>query len=161
MSDWIEAGEKAPAFNLAADDGKKYKLADLKGSPVVLYFYPRDDTPGCTKEACAFRDRSKELAKHGAKVFGVSTDSVATHIKFRDKFELNFPLLADEDHAVAEKYGAWREKNMYGKKSMGIQRSTYLIDAAGKVARVWKKVQVDGHDMQVLEALAELKAAKA
>lgn len=158
MSDWIEAGEKAPAFTLAADDGKKYKLADLKGSPVVLYFYPRDDTPGCTKEACAFRDRIKELAKHGAKVFGVSTDSVATHVKFRDKFELNFPLLADEDHAVAEKYGAWREKNMYGKKSMGIQRSTYLIDAAGKVARVWKKVQVDGHDAQVLDALAELQA---
>jgi len=157
----LKVGDLAPAFTATTTDGSVLKLSALKGQHVILYFYPKDDTPGCTKEACAFRDRSKELAKHGAKVFGVSTDSVATHIKFRDKFELNFPLLADEDHAVAEKYGAWREKNMYGKKSMGIQRSTYLIDAAGKVARVWKKVQVDGHDMQVLEALAELKAAKA
>lgn len=157
MSDWPEVGDKAPAFTLAADDGTKVKLADLKGTPVVLYFYPRDDTPGCTKEACAFRDRTKELKKLGAKVLGVSTDDVASHVKFRDKFELNFPLLADVDHEVAEKYGAWREKNMYGKKSMGIQRSTFLIDPAGKITRVWKKVQVDGHDEQVLEALAELK----
>jgi peroxiredoxin Q/BCP len=157
MSDWPEVGDKAPAFTLAADDGSKVKLADLKGNPVVLYFYPRDDTPGCTKEACAFRDRTKELTKLGAKVLGVSTDDVASHVKFRDKFKLNFPLLADTDHEVAEKYGAWREKNMYGKKSMGIQRSTFLIDGAGKIARVWKKVQVDGHDADVLEALAELK----
>jgi peroxiredoxin Q/BCP len=156
MSDWPEPGDKAPAFNLASDSGEKIKLADLKGKPVVLYFYPRDDTPGCTKEACAFRDRSKELAKLGAQVLGVSTDTEASHVKFRDKFKLNFPLLADTDHAVAEKYGAWREKNMYGKKSMGIQRSTFLIDGQGKIVRVWKKVQVDGHDEQVLEALAEL-----
>jgi peroxiredoxin Q/BCP len=156
MGDWIEEGAKAPAFTLPSDSGAKVKLSDLKGSPVVLYFYPRDDTPGCTKEACAFRDRSKELQKLGARVFGVSTDDVASHVKFRDKYQLNFPLLADVDHEVAEKYGAWREKNMYGKKSMGIQRSTYLIDADGKVAKVWKRVQVEGHDQQVLDALAEL-----
>ena len=153
MSDWIEPGQRAPAFTLTADDGSKVRLSDLKGRPVVLYFYPKDDTPGCTREACAFRDRQAPLKKLGAVVLGVSTDSIESHGKFRDKYRLNFPLLADEDHAVAEKYGAWREKNMYGKKSMGIQRSTFLIDAAGKVAKVWKKVKVDGHDEQVLEAL--------
>ena len=156
MADWIEVGKKAPAFTLTADDGKKMKLSDLKGSPVVLYFYPKDDTPGCTKEACAFRDRKAEMEQLGAKVLGVSPDTVESHVKFRDKFNLNFPLLADPDHAVAEKYGAWREKNMYGKKSMGIQRSTYLIDAEGKVAKVWQRVQVDGHDDAVLEALKTL-----
>ena len=156
MADWIEVGKKAPAFTLTADDGKKVKLSDLKGSPVVLYFYPRDDTPGCTKEACAFRDRQAEMEKLGAKVLGVSPDTVQSHVKFRDKFHLNFPLLADPDHAVAEKYGAWREKNMYGKKSMGVQRSTYLIDAAGKVAKVWQRVQVDGHDEEVIAAIQSL-----
>lgn len=156
MADWLEEGSKAPAFTLASDSGTKVKLSDLKGSPVVLYFYPKDDTPGCTKEACAFRDRQADLTKLGAKVFGVSPDDVASHVKFRDKYELNFPLLADPDHKVAEKYGAWREKNMYGKKSMGIQRSTFLIDADGKIAKVWKRVQVDGHDQQVLDALKQL-----
>ncbi len=156
MADWIEVGKQAPAFTLTADDGKKVKLSDLKGSPVVLYFYPKDDTPGCTKEACAFRDRKAEMEQLGAKVLGVSPDNVESHVKFRDKFDLNFPLLADPDHAVADKYGAWREKNMYGKKSMGIQRSTYLIDAAGKVAKVWPRVQVDGHDDAVIEALKTL-----
>jgi len=128
----------------------------------VLYFYPKDDTPGCTREACAFRDRRKELEKLGAIVLGVSPDDAVSHGKFRDKFDLNFPLLCDVDHKVADKFGAWREKNMYGKKSMGIQRSTFLIDAEGKVAKVWKKVSVDGHDEQVLEALKGLstKAAK-
>jgi peroxiredoxin Q/BCP len=156
MADWIEEGAKAPDFTLAADDGTKLKLSTLRGAPVVLYFYPKDDTPGCTKEACAFRDASKELKKLGAVVLGVSPDDVASHVKFRDKFKLNFPLLADPDHKIAEKYGAWREKNMYGKKSMGIARSTFLIDAEGKVARVWKAVKVDGHDAAVLEALKEL-----
>jgi peroxiredoxin Q/BCP len=156
MSDWVEESQPAPDFTLAADDGGKVKLSSLRGSPVVLYFYPRDDTPGCTREACAFRDQKLELAKRGAKVLGVSTDEVASHEKFRDKYQLNFPLLADTDHQVAEKYGAWREKNMYGKKSMGIQRSTFLIDAAGTVRKVWKKVSVDGHDAAVLAALAEL-----
>ena len=156
MSDWVEEGQSAPDFELAADDATQVKLSDLKGSPVVLYFYPKDDTPGCTKEACAFRDLKDELRKLSAKLFGVSPDDVASHERFRDKYQLNFPLLADPDHRVAEQYGAWREKNMYGKKSMGVQRSTYLIDAAGKVARVWKRVQVDGHDQQVLAALKEL-----
>jgi len=159
MSDWLEVGSKAPAFTLLDAEGKKVKLSDFKGSPVVLYFYPKDDTPGCTKEACAFRDRSAELKKLGAVVLGVSPDTPASHTKFRDKYSLNFPLLADESHEVAEKFGAWREKNMYGKKSMGIQRSTYLIDGQGKVAFVWKKVSVDGHDQQVLEALQELTAS--
>lgn len=156
MGDWVEAGQKAPAFTLTADDGTKVRLSELKGKPVVLYFYPRDDTPGCTREACSFRDRKSELKKLGAVVLGVSTDSIESHGKFRDKYDLNFPLLADVDHSVAEKYGAWREKNMYGKKSLGIQRSTFLIDPAGKVAKVWKAVKVDGHDEQVLEALREL-----
>lgn len=157
MGDWIEAGEKAPAFTLTADDGSKVRLSDLKGGPVVVYFYPRDDTPGCTREACAFRDQKAGLKKLGATVLGISTDSTASHEKFRDKYELNFPLLSDPEHAVAEKYGAWREKNMYGKKSMGIQRSTFLIDADGKVAKVWKAVKVDGHDEQVVAALKDLR----
>lgn len=157
MAEWAEAGKKAPSFTLPSDNGTKVKLADLKGSIVVLYFYPKDDTPGCTKEACAFRDRQSELTKHGVKVLGVSPDDKESHAKFRDKFDLNFPLLVDKDHKIAEKYGAWREKNMYGKISMGIQRSTFLIDEEGKIAKVWKRVQVDGHDAKVLEEVAKLK----
>ena len=156
MAEFIEALSKAPDFTLASDKGDTVKLSDLRGKPVVLYFYPRDDTPGCTTEACAFRDQKAALAKLGARVFGISPDDVASHVTFRDKYELNFPLLADVDHAVAEKYGAWREKNLYGKKSMGIQRSTFLIDREGKIARAWKKVNVDGHDEEVLAALADL-----
>jgi len=121
-----------------------------------LYFYPKDDTPGCTREACAFRDLKQELVKLGAVILGVSPDGVESHKKFREKFNLNFPLLADVDHSVAEAYGAWREKTRFGKKSMGIQRSTFLIDANGVVRKVWKNVQVDGHDDQVLEALKAL-----
>ena len=156
MSDWVEPGRRAPAFTLTADDGSQVRLADLSGRPVVLYFYPKDDTPGCTREACAFRDQQARLKKLGAAVLGVSADRIESHQKFRDNYRLDFPLLADADHQVAEKYGAWREKNMYGKKSMGIQRSTFLIDADGKVAKVWKAVKVDGHDEKVLEALAAL-----
>ena len=156
MADWPLENTKAPSFTLSAHDGSKVKLSDLKGSPIVLYLYPADDTPGCTREACAFRDRSEELKKLGAKVIGISPDEVASHVKFRTKYNLNFPLLADTDHAVAEKYGAWREKNMYGKKKMGIARSTFLIDAEGKIAKVWKAVKVDGHDEHVLAALKEL-----
>jgi peroxiredoxin Q/BCP len=158
MSDWIEAGSKAPDFTLADDRGRATKLSALRGQPVVLYFYPKDDTPGCTREACAFRDRKADLARAGAAVLGVSPDSVASHGKFRDKYDLNFALLADAGHAVAERYGAWREKNLYGKKSLGVQRSTFLIDAAGVVRKVWKKVSVDGHDEDVLSALHALKA---
>jgi thioredoxin-dependent peroxiredoxin len=156
MGDFLEPGTKAPAFNLKSDSGKSVKLSDFKGKPVVLYFYPKDDTPGCTREACAFRDLKSEMEAAGAVVLGVSPDSVESHGKFRDKFKLNFPLLADEGHALAEQYGAWREKNMYGKKSMGVQRSTYLIGPDGKIARVWKKVNVDGHDAAVLEAIKKL-----
>lgn len=156
MSDWIEPGVKAPAFTATTDSGKKIKLSDFKGKLVVLYFYPKDDTPGCTKEACAFRDANDALQERGAVVLGVSPDDEKSHAKFRDKFSLNFPLLADPDHAIADAYGAWREKNMYGKKSMGVQRSTYLIDKDGKVAKVWKRVSVDGHDVAVLEAIDAL-----
>jgi thioredoxin-dependent peroxiredoxin len=154
--DWIEEGASAPDFGLQADDGREVRLSALRGKPVVLYFYPKDDTPGCTREACSFRDRKTELAAHGAVVLGVSADGVASHARFRDKYGLNFPLLADPDHRVSEAYGAWREKNLYGKKSIGIQRSTFLIDGAGKVRKVWKRVEVDGHDAQVLDALATL-----
>ncbi len=159
MSDtptWVEEGETAPDFTLPADDGSTVHLADLRGKPVVLYFYPKDDTPGCTKEACSFRDRSADLGAHGAVVLGVSPDDVASHGRFRDKYSLNFPLLADAGHQVAERYGAWREKNMYGKKSMGIQRSTFLVDRDGRIKKVWKKVSVDGHDEDVLKALGSL-----
>lgn len=156
MGEWIEEGKKAPAFKLPADDGTTVSLSDYAGKTVVLYFYPRDDTPGCTREACGFRDQHAALARRGAVVLGVSPDTVASHAKFRDKFTLNFRLLADTDHKVAEKYGAWREKNMYGKKSMGIQRSTFLIDPAGKVVKVWRAVRAEGHDRQVLDSLDEL-----
>jgi thioredoxin-dependent peroxiredoxin len=156
MSDWVEEGESAADFSLSDDHGRQVKLSDFRGKPVVLYFYPQDDTPGCTKEACAFRDRSSELQAKGAVVLGVSPDNVASHGQFRDKYSLNFPLLADVGHQVAERYGAWREKNMYGKVTLGIQRSTFLIDGDGKVRKVWKKVNVDGHDEQVLQALGTL-----
>jgi peroxiredoxin Q/BCP len=156
MGDWIEAGKKAPDFTLPADDGTKVKLSGLRGKPVVLYFYPRDDTPGCTREACAFRDRKEELVTLGATVLGVSTDSLESHGNFRTKHGLNFPLLADTQHKVAERYGAWREKVRFGKTTMGIQRSTFLIDSDGVVRKVWKNVKVDGHDEQVLAALREL-----
>ncbi len=156
MSDWIEEGQAAPDFTLPSDTGQEVKLSGLRGKPVVLYFYPKDDTPGCTKEACAFRDRSADLKDQGAVVLGVSPDDMASHGKFRDKYSLNFPLLADDGHEVAERYGAWREKNMYGKTSMGIQRATFLIDREGTVRKVWKKVNVDGHDEEVLKALASI-----
>ena len=156
MGDWIEAGKKAPDFTLSADDGSRVKLSGLRGAPVVLYFYPRDDTPGCTREACAFRDRNAELGRLEAKVLGVSPDSVESHRKFREKYGLDFPLLADTAHKVAGKYGAWREKVRFGKRSMGVQRSTFLIDAEGTVSKVWKSVKVDGHDRQVIEAIEKL-----
>ena len=156
MADWIEEGSRAPDFTLPTHDGGPLKLSSLRGGPVVLYFYPKDDTPGCTKEACGFRDAGKQFEKHGATVLGVSRDSAASHTKFRDKYSLPFTLLVDADHAVAERYGAWREKTLYGKKSMGIVRSTFIIDAAGKVAKVFRSVKAEGHAEQVLEALADL-----
>jgi peroxiredoxin Q/BCP len=159
MADWVQAGQQAPDFNLPSDQGEPIRLSDLRGEPVVLYFYPRDDTPGCTKEACAFRDRKSELADLGARVLGVSPDDVSSHDRFRTKYGLNFPLLADADHQVAEAYGAWREKNRAGKTSMGIQRSTFLIDPEGIVRKAWTDVRVDGHDEAVIAALKELKAS--
>ena len=156
MGDWVQEGKKAPDFTLKADDGEKVKLSSLRGGPVVLYFYPKDNTPGCTKEACAFSDAKTKLKKLGATVLGVSPDDVESHVKFRDKYKLNFPLLADPNHKVAEKYGAWGEKVRFGKKSMGIRRSTFVIDAEGVVRKVWKSVKVDGHDEQVLKVLKAL-----
>ena len=160
MADWIEVGSKAPDFTLPTHNGTKLKLSSLKGTPVVLYFYPKDDTPGCTKEACGFRDAKATLAKHKAVVLGVSPDAPESHETFRLKYKLPFTLLADVDHKVAEKYGAWREKNMYGKKSMGIARSTFIIDATGTVSKVFKAVRADGHADQVLESLASLSPAR-
>jgi len=156
MSDWIEEGQKAPDFSLSDDHGNTVTLSGLRGKRVVLYFYPKDDTPGCTREACAFRDRQHDLAAKGAVVLGVSPDDEKSHGKFRDKFHLNFPLLADPEHQVAEAYGAWREKKNYGKTYMGIQRSTFVIDGEGTVRKAWKNVNVDGHDAAVLEALGKL-----
>ena len=156
MADWIPEGAKAPDFTLPTHDGTKLKLSSLRGRPVVLYFYPKDDTPGCTREACGFRDAKTKLARHEAVVLGVSRDGAESHAAFRTKYKLPFTLLCDPDHAVAEKYGAWREKTLYGKKSMGIVRSTFVIDAAGKVARVFRSVKPDGHAEQVLDVLADL-----
>jgi thioredoxin-dependent peroxiredoxin len=157
----LEVGSKAPAFKLPSSTGKAISLKDFTGADgknVVLYFYPRDNTPGCTREACGFRDNIGNFQSANTVVLGVSTDSLESHQKFIDKFSLSFPLLADEDHAVAEKYGVWVEKNMYGKKSMGIQRATFLIDKSGKIAAVWPKVKVDGHVAEVAEKLQELGA---
>lgn len=149
----IEEGKKAPAFSLKNQAGKTVKLADFAGRHVVLYFYPKDDTPGCTKEACGFRDEHTALKKAGAVVLGVSPDDEKRHTKFIDKYSLPFDLLADVDHAVAEKYGAWGEKSLYGKKYLGIIRCTFLIGPDGKVKKVWPKVKVDGHAGEVLAAL--------
>ena len=157
MAKELASGDAAPEFALPDQSGKPVSLKSLKGKQVVLYFYPKDDTPGCTKEACGFRDSMARLTKSGAVVIGVSLDGKEAHQKFIAKYSLPFTLLSDEDAAVAKAYGVYKQKNMYGKKSMGIQRSTYLIDAQGKVARLWKAVKVDGHDQQVLAAMEELK----
>lgn len=154
--EWIEPGQPAPDFTAQDDRGEQVSLKDFRGKPVVLYFYPADDTPGCTREACAFRDLQSEMQKLGAVVLGVSPDDVDSHASFKSKYSLNFPLIADPGHKIADLYGAWREKNMYGKKSWGVARSTYIIDAQGKVAKVYKRVSVDGHDRQVLEQLQAL-----
>lgn len=151
-----QIGDKAPALTLLLDDGKKVKLSDFAGEHcVVLYFYPKDDTPGCTKEACAFQKDLKKLEAAGAIVIGVSPDSTASHNKFRAKYGLNFMLAADEDKKAAEKYGVWVEKNMYGRKYMGVQRATFLIDKSGRIAGVWPKVKVEGHSNEVLKALKQ------
>jgi peroxiredoxin Q/BCP len=151
----LKAGDKAPAFSLPSDSGDTIALKDLKGKPVVLYFYPKDDTTGCTVQACEFRDSWKEVKRSGAVVLGVSPDGVASHQKFKKKFSLPFPLLADEGHAVAEAYGAWGEKSMYGRKYQGILRTTFLIGGDGRIARVFEKVKPKGHAAEVLAALSE------
>jgi peroxiredoxin Q/BCP len=149
-----QPGKAAPKFKLPASDGKTYDMKDLFGkSPVVIYFYPKADTPGCTKEACGFRDSIAGYKKLGVPVFGISPDPVKDVTKFAEKFELNFPLLADEDHAVCEKYGVWVEKSMYGKTYMGAARTTFIIGKDGKIAHVFEKVKPEGHDAEVLEWL--------
>ena len=149
----IDVGQPAPAFTLPAQDGAQVSLAGLKGQAVVLYFYPKDDTPGCTKEACSFRDNWEALAQKGVVVLGVSPDTTSSHQKFADKYKLPFPLLADEGHKVAEAYGAWGEKNMYGKKLTGILRTTFLIGPDGLVKHVWRKPKTDIHAEEVLSKL--------
>ena len=151
----LKPGQKAPDFTVSTDAGKKVKISDFKGKKIVLYFYPKDDTPGCTKEACAFRDGISEIRKRGAVVLGVSPDSVESHKKFRDKYELNFPLLADTDKKIVEAYGVWKEKSMYGKKYMGVERTTFVIDEAGKISHIFRKVKVEQHYDEVQEALKE------
>ncbi|WP_170774606.1 peroxiredoxin [Ruegeria lacuscaerulensis] len=146
----------APDFTLPRDGGGEVTLSDLRGGAVVLFFYPRDDTPGCTKESIGFSEQLQAFADAGAHVFGISRDSVAKHDKFVAKHSLTTPLLSDESSTACEDYGVWVEKNMYGRKSMGIERSTFLIDAEGKVAKVWRKVKVPGHVDEVLEAVRDL-----
>ncbi|MGA8691209.1 MAG: thioredoxin-dependent thiol peroxidase [Methyloceanibacter sp.] len=153
----LKVGDKAPDFTLPTDGGGKVSLKALKGKKVVLYFYPKDDTPGCTAEACAFRDSLPDFSKIRATVVGVSKDSVASHDKFKTKFKLPFPLASDDDGKVCEAYGAWVEKSMFGKKYMGIERSTFLIDEKGVVRNIWSKVKVDGHAGEVLKAAEGLK----
>ncbi len=150
----IQEGETAPDFTLLSDQGEEITLSDLRGKKVVLYFYPRDDTPGCTKEACSFRDDYSIFLMKGAAVVGVSPDTVESHQKFKAKFGLPFYLLSDPDHKVAEMYGAWGEKNLYGKITMGIIRSTFVIDEDGKVIKVFPKVKPEGHAQEVLEYLS-------
>jgi peroxiredoxin Q/BCP len=150
----IEEGQEAPDFVLPGDNGKRVRLSDLRGRPVVLYFYPRDDTPGCTKQACGIRDSYEGFEERGAVVLGVSTDDETSHVTFKEKYGLPFTLLADTDHEVAETYGVWTEKNFGGKKYWGVERSTFLIDEEGRIAKVMRRVKPDTHAEKVLAALA-------
>jgi thioredoxin-dependent peroxiredoxin len=149
----LKVGAKAPDFRVATGDGKEMTLADLKGMKAVLYFYPKDDTSGCTKEACAFNDSLKVLEKRGAVVIGVSADSIASHKKFADKYDLAFPLLSDEKKEMIKKFGVWKEKSMYGKKYMGIERTTFVLDEQGVITHIFPKVKVEGHLEEVLGVL--------
>lgn len=152
----VTDGQTAPDFDLPSDEGPNIRLSKLKGRPVVIYFYPKDDTSGCTREAKDFSDLAKDFAKAGVKIIGISPDSATSHAKFRKKHELTVALAADEDKAVAMAYGVWIEKSMYGRKYMGVDRSTFLIDAKGKVAQSWRKVKVPGHAEEVLAAAKEI-----
>jgi len=149
----VEEGKPAPDFEATTDSGERVKLSDFRGKPVVLYFYPKDDTPGCTVEACGFRDTYSEFEQRGAVVLGVSPDDEASHARFKEKFDLPFTLLADPEHDVAEKYGVWGEKKYRGRTYMGVSRSTFIIDAEGKLAKAIHGVKPDGHPEQVLDAL--------
>jgi thioredoxin-dependent peroxiredoxin len=152
----LKVGDKAPAFSLKDTNGKTVKLSDFKGKKVVLYFYPRDMTPGCTKEACGFRDDYAILRKRGVEVVGVSADNQASHQKFTEAYSLPFTLLSDPDHSVMDAYGAWGEKNMYGKKITGVLRSTVLIDETGKIAHIFRKVKTDTHSQDVIKVLEKM-----
>jgi peroxiredoxin Q/BCP len=152
----VEAGQPAPDFTLPDQNGREVSLSQFRGAPVVLYFYPKDDTPGCTREACAFRDARRDYEKAGAKVLGVSPDGVKSHQKFAEKYQLPFTLLADTEKMVCESYGVWQEKTMYGRKSFGVVRSTFVIDGQGVVRHVFPRVKVDGHSYAVLGALKAL-----
>ena len=149
----LEVGDKAPDFSAPVTDGTIVSLKDYKGKKLVLYFYPKDDTSGCTKESCSFRDNLARVRKKGAEILGVSADSVKSHQKFTEKFDLSFPLLSDESKDVVKAYGVWQEKSMYGRKYMGIVRTTFIIDERGKIARIFEKVNVEGHTDEVLDAL--------
>ena len=149
----IEVGDPAPDFSLLADDGRTVSLKDFRGKRIVLYFYPKDDTPGCTTEACDFRDLHARVTAKGAVVLGVSRDDNKSHRKFRDKYDLNFPLLSDDSGKVTEAYGVWKEKNRYGRTFWGIERTTFLIDGKGRIERVWPKVKAEGHADEILAAL--------
>ncbi len=152
-SNELKVGDAAPSFSLKNTEGETVKLSDYKGKKVVLYFYPRDMTPGCTKEACGFRDDFAQLKKRGVEVIGVSGDDQDSHQKFTEKYSLPFTLLSDPDHEMMEKYGAWGEKNLYGKKSMGVLRITYIIDEEGKIAHLFKRVKTDTHSQDVLKVI--------
>ena len=150
----LKIGSMAPDFSLDGDDGKKHSLKEFRGKKVVLYFYPKDDTSGCTKESCSFRDNLSSIKKEGAVVIGVSADGIDSHRKFISKYDLNFPLLSDESKSVLEKYGVWKLKNFMGRKYMGIERTTVIIDEKGKISHIFPKVKVEGHTEEVLNALS-------
>jgi peroxiredoxin Q/BCP len=150
----LKEGDSAPAITLDTDSGEKFTLSSLKGKNVVLYFYPKADTPGCTKESCEFRDTSKKFSKANTVIVGVSPDPTKAQAKFKEKFDLPFVLLADVDHKTCEDYGVWKEKSMYGKKYMGVERTTFVIDPQGKIKKIFPKVKVDGHAEEVLAAIA-------
>ena len=152
----VDEGKKAPDFTAATDGGGKLKLSELRGKPVVLYFYPKDDTPGCTTEACGFRDGATAFKKLKAQVIGVSKDSVARHDKFKAKYGLTFPLVSDEDGKICGKYGTWIEKSLYGRRYMGIDRATFLLDKDAVVRKIWRRVKVPGHVAEVQDALKAL-----
>jgi peroxiredoxin Q/BCP len=152
----LKVGDKAPSFKLKNQNGETISLSDLKRKPVVLYFYPKDDTSGCTKEACNFRDEFPKFGKMKAEIIGISADSIESHKKFAEKYKLPFNLLSDEKKETIEKYGVWQEKSIYGKKYMGIVRTTFIIDSSGKISKIFSKVKVDEHNKEVMETLKEL-----